>query len=121
MNLQEVFDKVYLHAMQMERPSREFRSCRYRTRDGNKCFVGALIKDEFYEYAMEGVNSNGILVQKGLKSSGVSVSEKFLHDLQRIHDSKEVIGMTGYALRDNFKNKLFAFAMTNDLKIPEVN
>jgi hypothetical protein len=54
--LQSIFDRVAEHFLGMEDPAQnDMGDCVYRTDDGNRCFVGALIKDEDYDPSFEGV------------------------------------------------------------------
>lgn len=51
---QEVFDAVVKHAEQMIEPSIDAGGCLYRSQNGNKCLVGALIRDSEYSPEMDG-------------------------------------------------------------------
>jgi len=65
-------------------------SCAYRGEDGTKCFIGALITDEAYDWRLEcqGVSSHE--VAQALRGSGVDMqtTEDFnlCTRLQAIHD-----------------------------------
>lgn len=59
-SLQEIFDKVLNRARKQKCASTEVRgtklihsSCMYRNQKGNACFVGALIKDIYYDSSFE--------------------------------------------------------------------
>ena len=64
--------------------------CLYRSPDGCKCAIGALIKDEFYTPNLEYKDCNSISVGDALEHSGVSKEVMntvgFLRGLQIIHD-----------------------------------
>jgi hypothetical protein len=55
--LQSIFDRVAEHFLGMPVPAQNHKGdCVYRTKDGNRCFVGALIKDEDYDPSIEGIS-----------------------------------------------------------------
>jgi hypothetical protein len=57
--LQSIFDRVADHFLGMSGPAQNHKGdCVYRTDDGNRCFVGALIKDEDYDPLFEGLALN---------------------------------------------------------------
>lgn len=98
MTEQEIFDNVVAHARKQKvRAAIEGKSettyiCKYRTEDGLKCFVGALIKDEHYLPRVEGQSITSLYVVDALKASGVlenGYSERkinLLTSLQLVHD-----------------------------------
>lgn len=54
--LQSIFDRVAEHFLGMDGPAQNHKGdCQYRTEDGNRCFVGAMIKDEDYSPSIEGL------------------------------------------------------------------
>ena len=55
---QEAFDKALAHLRQQGRPAMNVALCTYRSDDGGKCAVGALIPDELYTMGMEGKPAN---------------------------------------------------------------
>jgi len=89
MTLQEIFDKVVQHARTQGRKSLTADGeCVYRSPDGYKCFIGALIPDAVYVPKMEGIAA-GALVEfypttyylfAGIDSNSLST-------LQEIHDT----------------------------------
>lgn len=102
MNKQEIFNKVVEHARtQKQKAINKYGSCRYRTEDGLKCFVGALIPDDKYDPVIEGINP--FSVESGgnesweisarkmnsiLTEIGYNIEHKeLLLKLQSIHDS----------------------------------
>jgi hypothetical protein len=90
MTNQEIFDIVVAHARKQNRRALDGNSCRYRTREGLKCFAGALITDEHYLPELEGRSAYNIGVEQALTRSGVSETQlSLVGELQTIHDSLE--------------------------------
>jgi hypothetical protein len=98
MTRQETFDLVVAHAKTMDEPAsvqgtgagRHNTWCEYRTKDGRKCFAGALIPDELYHPGMENhaaddYESGKIMVADVLEDLGYE--PKFVVCLQAIHDN----------------------------------
>lgn len=90
MTNQQVFDKVLEHSRQMtekcEIEIANIKKCMYRGKDGNKCFVGALIPDEIYNPSIEEHDAENAI-------DILFLFDKFqdhnlLDALQIIHDSK---------------------------------
>ena len=105
MNLQETFDTVYIHLLtQNEKSMAPFPfpntvevgalTCSYRGKNGTKCAVGCLIKDEFYNSSFEGKFSYAPVVSDALENSGVDMSVQGMHtmllDLQEVHDNSSI-------------------------------
>ena len=66
--LQSIFDRVADHFLGMSGPAQNYKGdCVYRTDDGNRCFVGALIKDEDYDPSIEGLTINSTLTDEYLR------------------------------------------------------
>lgn len=98
MTPQQIFDKVAAHLIAQGRPARDvFNSCKYRlpTFDGRvlMCAIGALIPDDKYDPAMEGLDVYGLL------SSFGDVVPEYFHDqrplldaLQQAHDDNADLG-----------------------------
>lgn len=92
MNIQEVFDKVVLHARTQQVKSvscSPFDFCRYRDGKGNKCFIGALITDEHYTPKLENKRACTPAVSRALTASGCNpccFPSYALDQLQEIHD-----------------------------------
>lgn len=85
--------KVRKHASTMNRKSIGDRGlCMYRTRTGDRCFIGALIPDRLYRKSMEFTPVKD-LPDKVLKHIGVETNDdlEFLTVLQKIHDYAESI------------------------------
>jgi hypothetical protein len=108
MNTRQIFEKVRDHLLeQKEKAYDESKDmCLYRAPNGNKCAIGALIKDEYYDLGFEGLGifqladdykSPNVYIEKFrqalCKSLGVDfLSEEvrlMLNDLQIIHDEDE--------------------------------
>ena len=108
MKLQTIFNKVYKHAMQMERKSQlEPGRCRYRDNDGGMCFIGCLIPDKNYTTTIEGHRASEPDV---LKAAGIPRAlAQEADDLQFIHDDTEM---------DEWNERLRGFAKMHNLKVP---
>jgi hypothetical protein len=66
--LQSIFDRVADHFLGMSGPAQNHKGdCVYRTDDGNRCFVGALIKDEDYDPSFEGLTIDSTLTDEYLR------------------------------------------------------
>lgn len=94
MTKQEIFDKVWKHALQMPRLARNRDGfCVYRTPSGNCCLIGALIPQKLYRDTMEASGSiaGNKSVRTVLKKVGVNCSSPttiaFLEQIQDCHDS----------------------------------
>jgi hypothetical protein len=98
MTLQEIFDKVATHLLkqgcQALMPSEDsfYPRCCYRDERGNKCAVGCLIKDEFFDWEFNTHPTQATRVMEALAQSlqledgldGEMIV--FLVELQQIHD-----------------------------------
>ena len=73
------------HFLQQTAPAMEMGSCQYRTSDGNKCFIGALIPDWKYTEEMEDTDALNRLVFKTISKLGYN-DPYFAVLLQNIHD-----------------------------------
>jgi len=116
MNRQELYDMIRDHLMNQGRRSEAPRndvgfSCAYRGVAGAMCAVGCLIADEVYSSALEGSNihCSGVInaVAKSLGIDASEVPEKFLYDLQNIHDNTPV---------ENWATALYDFATFEGLR-----
>ena len=91
MTVQEVFDAVCRHAAQMKRQSvmAGGTRCMYRGACGERCFVGALIRDEEYNPKMDDIGGNAVsgLIAKGWLPARLIEHEDLLCRLQHVHDS----------------------------------
>lgn len=89
MTNQELFDKVVAHARKQKAKASDINGrCMYRTEDGKKCFIGALIPDEQYVSFLEYKFSGHPAV---MEAAGLRLDQMpFADDLQFIHDTKNV-------------------------------
>jgi hypothetical protein len=99
---QEAFDKVVVHLSTMPRKStasdgnssEQFAGCVYRTPDGNRCAIGALIPDELYEERMDlkGLSVDWLIKEyPHIKELFKDCSHSLLAVLQSIHDDNRNI------------------------------
>jgi hypothetical protein len=90
---QEAFDVMARHLLTQRAKSEDDILCRYRGPGGRKCAVGALILDEEYSPAMEGVSAADLSAAdlrgqyKCTALKGLSIS--MLTNAQIIHDHYE--------------------------------
>jgi hypothetical protein len=89
----EIFKKVEAHLLAQKVKSVDADGdCMYRGNNGMMCAVGCLIKDEFYNTAMERVAVTAAFVHSVLtKSIGDynENTENMLSQLQTVHDDKK--------------------------------
>lgn len=69
--------------------------CAYRGANGNKCFVGHMIKDEFYSKDLEDRNIYSVEVKNSIKKSHPDIlfadmELQLLSEFQNIHDGYDV-------------------------------
>lgn len=98
MNIQQIFDKVYVHLLTQNARSADESGCLYKNPAGLKCAVGCLIPDEFYDPDIEGASTRNKLLENILiKSLGELSSEKLnlLDQLQQLHDDTPVTSWEG--------------------------
>lgn len=81
---QEAFDMVVRHLYTMPGRAFEGGQCQYRTRTGNRCAIGALIRDEDYDPKIESADVV-CLVDDHYVNLG-DLNEDLLYSLQNIHD-----------------------------------
>lgn len=109
MTNQEAFDKVIEHLIGQKwtKASQDGR-CMYRSCDGSKCAVGAIIPDDEYTSGLEGEDVYGIF---GSVPSFDELDVELLSRMQGLHDdglpSKEMTAMIDYNFEDHFKNNVF--------------
>lgn len=90
MTKQETFDRVVQHLRQQAAKAEDSNGgCMYRTPDGKRCAVGALIPDELYRPAFEGFRIGGENPVTALMEH-LGHSLPLLRDLQRLHDNGDV-------------------------------
>lgn len=91
MTRQEILDKVCERAKDKRKALANRRPddtlCAYRTKDGLRCFVGALIPDEMYSPELEGQAACSLPL-KFADYFGAN-NMPFLDDLQQVHDQWE--------------------------------
>lgn len=87
MTPQQIFDKVAVHLMEMDKPSKFDGGCAYRGEDNSQCAVGCLIDDEHYEKRMEGKPVDALISHYGhtlpsffVKNLNLFVSLQHTHD-----------------------------------------
>lgn len=93
---QEAFTVMIDHLLDMTRPSSEGNgACKYRSNDGNKCPVGALIEDQYYNSTFENASptqrgtDRSKLLLEALNLSGYptdSLASYIYCAVQAIHD-----------------------------------
>lgn len=98
MTNQELFDRVVIHARAQKRKAEveidcggglTKKSCRYRTPDGRKCFIGALIPDEKYSQKLE---NHTVALQDVRNAAGITSEQVVLaENLQMLHDSEGIL------------------------------
>ena len=83
---QLAFNIIYKHSLNKEKSYGDF-GCAYRGVNNTRCFVGALIKDEYYVKNLEGVNVLDKDVQEAVKLSLKGLPNiQLLVEAQKIHD-----------------------------------
>ena len=83
---QLAFNIIYKHSLNKEKSYGDF-GCAYRGVNNTRCFVGALIKDEYYVKNLEGVNVLDEDVQKAVELSLKGLPNiQLLVEAQKIHD-----------------------------------
>ena len=89
---QEVYNYALKHfAQQQQRAILSNGDCRYRTKNGLKCVIGAWMSDEDYkpefeDTAISALISSGVI---SVKIPDVNDDTVFLQDLQEVHDTSE--------------------------------
>lgn len=95
---QTAFDTMVAHLRRQGERAFNGQSCLYRTNDGLKCAVGALIPDEEYRESFEGVSA-WKLIQDGLVSNLDKKDAEFFAAAQnQLHDTNSALS------EDNFKD-----------------
>lgn len=119
MNRQQVFNKVYAHALTMTGPSMAGTMCAYRGENGSKCLVGALVTDSAYISEMEGLSVTEGITQRVLSDSGVDIQDandvEFLDRLQVLHD--DLNRLKGETFKVALMSNLRRFAIDKGLLI----
>lgn len=105
MTKQETFNVVKEHLLDQNAKSISpiTGHCNYRGKDGMKCAVGVLIKDEHYKTYLEDNNILDKRVRAALLESGIDAEcLQMLEDLQTMHDTAYV---------DSWPNSMHAIAI----------
>lgn len=90
MTRQEIFDKVVAHFAVQREAAAEDGVYMYRTPDGRKCAIGALIPDEVYSRRLEDKSVETLFLEFPdiMRASGLSNDDLyFLLALQEVHDT----------------------------------
>lgn len=87
---QDAFNKVVAHVRSMKSQainagSNLLEVCMYRTEDGKRCAIGALISDDDYHPSIEGNNVRTLIAQDKIEQPSWC-ELNFLTSLQSIHD-----------------------------------
>ena len=95
MDRQELLDATSRHLLTQARRAisvHDADSCMYRTGDGLKCAIGALIPDERYYPKLEnqGVDSKDVLEALGWSQDEITDLKGMAERLQNIHDNMPV-------------------------------
>lgn len=87
MDKQKVYNIIKAHAIKQNERAIDGVTCQYRSPDGLKCFIGAIIPDELYNPDMEGSNIESVLLYYPDFKEFLGVPDlTFLIQLQNIHD-----------------------------------
>jgi len=104
---QETFDEVVRYAFTMTHYAAEPpQGNRYRTLEGNKCFVGHLINVEYYTSDLEGLPGHYYMVSQAVKESGWD--PRAACALQDIHDKSSVYEEVPLSIMHGIVDKKFA-------------
>ncbi len=110
MNLQEAFNKIYIHAQKKEKSvATDGVTCKYRGAHGRMCFIGVLIPDDKYDPAFDcGTTTKEVCDVSGLTKY---ICYDAFYILQNIHDVNEP---------SSWNAKLDEFAVLRNLTIPTI-
>ena len=105
LELQEMFDKIWVHAINPSTKKSKGRDgrCKYKTKEGDKCFMGIFIPSDEYKEELEDDTISFVLCRKDVEKTKVLFSkvrvmesndpdyDSILEELQGVHDgfSKE--------------------------------
>ena len=115
MTNQEAFDKVVRHLRKQGKPARNGITCQYRTTDGDKCAIGALISDEEYNAKFEN-KGVGAITRDYYIPSLQGLDRTFLISLQGIHD---IHSNSPYWLEE-MESEAYQVAIVYNLTMPQV-
>lgn len=97
MSLQEIYDRVRDHLLSQGARSTHNDYCFYRSPNGRKCAIGALIPDELYRRTLEfqpvgSTDLRAVLVDAGVLESTPSPEKLLLlRALQKVHDDESPV------------------------------
>ncbi len=113
MTNQEAFSRVVLHLRKQGEPAMDGEVCKYRSEQGTRCAIGALLTDAEYLPEMENNSIRTISHDYKLPSlDGLDI--EFLVRLQRIHDDP----LKGANWVADMEDKARKFARGYDLTMP---
>ena len=94
---QIAFNIIYARALNPTKSFTNDEYCAYRGNNGTCCFVGALIKDEYYNTNLEYETAiNPKVLEAVTLSLNTKPDPEFLYDAQIIHDDVPVHNWTLY-------------------------
>ena len=108
---QLAFNIIYKHSLNKEKSYGDF-GCAYRGVNDTRCFVGALIKDEYYVKYLEGFNVLNEDVQEAVK-----LSLKGLPNIQLLVEAQEIHDLN---TRQVWDTKLKELAKEYSLTVPTI-
>ena len=95
--LQQTYDSVVEHLATQKRRSHNDHSCKYRSKDGLKCAIGALIPDSLYNPLLEGYSVGNIW--EGLSNDAVERPQVFQAKEKIVNYFNEVIDPQAHKLQ----------------------
>lgn len=126
-NSQEVYDTVVQHLYAQggksygdfpdDAGAKGSSGCLYRSPDGRKCAVGALIPDDIYEEAMEGLSITGLVSNyERVLPSAITANHELLGMLQESHDNymEEYIPFDDTALYERLRDVAYFHKLLPD-------
>lgn len=114
---QQTFDAVARHLFKQGRMSMDLKSgdvvgsCRYRSKDGCRCAIGAVIPDDRYDPRMEGLMADALLKNFPEVCDALPLDGRFLVDLQQTHDED-----SNWLTTDTMQRALERTALAHRLK-----
>jgi hypothetical protein len=115
---QEIFNIVWDWFIVQEKPQSHVigTGCAYRGGCGEKCAVGVLLKDEYYERALEGRRVTSRDVLEALEKSIGDFSINFVSVLQSVHDNYSI--ESGSTFLEYITRRLTQIASQYELEVP---
>ena len=122
-NHQQLFTAVWNVAAKMEKPAMDdVGRCAYRTEDGRKCLIGALIPDKLYSPVFEHHVASEKLIMKAANIGG-SIDSRFVDRLQMCHDEaaskSPCYPIYPFFWQEKMMDELRSLAKEYGLKVPE--